>query len=116
MTLPKKPGLGAVLAYFAAAVRPAVRPLKDTETQVFNSLVARRRRMVTMLVSEKSHPVTAISAVQPRIEAHIAWLSWELDDFDAGLRQTPGNSPIWREKDDRCAPFPAWEVRSPSPS
>ena len=32
----------AVLAHFAEAVRPAVRPLRDAETQVLNSLTARR--------------------------------------------------------------------------
>ena len=62
VTLPKKPGLGAVLAHFAAAVRPPVRPLKDTETQVLNSLVTRRRQVVTMLISEKNRPGTAIGA------------------------------------------------------
>ena len=40
------------------------------------------------LVSEKNRLGTAISAVRPRIEAHIAWLEQELDDLDEGLRQT----------------------------
>ena len=117
-TLAKTDALdAAVLAHFAAAVRPPVRPLKDTETQVLSSLVARRHQVVTMLVSEKNRLGTAISAVQPRIEAHIAWLEQELDDLDEGLRQTLRNSPVWREKDATCcAPFPAWEGKSPSPS
>ena len=32
----------AVLAHFAEAVRPPLRPLRDAETQVLSSLVARR--------------------------------------------------------------------------
>ena len=56
-TLAKTDALdAAVLAHFAAAVRPPVRPLKDTETQVLSSLVARRHQVVTMLVSEKNRP------------------------------------------------------------
>ena len=94
------------LAHFADAVRPAVRPLRDAETQVLNSLVARRHQVVTMLVSEKNRLGTAISAVRPRIEAHIAWLEQELDDLDEGLRQTLRSSPVWREKDDLLRTVP----------
>ena len=106
-TLAKTDALdAAVLAHFAAAIRPPARPLKDTETQVLSSLVARRHQVVTMLVSEKNRLGTAISAVQPRIEAHIAWLEQELDDLDEGLRQALRNSPVWREKDDLLRTVP----------
>ena len=44
----------AVLAHFAEAVRPPVRPLRDAGTQALNSLVARRHQVMTMLVSEKN--------------------------------------------------------------
>ena len=44
----------AVLAHFAEAVRPPVRPLRDAETQAPNSLAARRHQVMTMLVSEKN--------------------------------------------------------------
>ena len=106
-TLAKTDALdAAVLAHFAAAVRPSVRPLRDAETQVLNSLAARRHQMMTMLVSEKNRLGTAISAVRPRIEAHIAWLEQELDDLDEGLRQTLRSSPVWREKDDLLRTVP----------
>ena len=95
-----------VLAHFADAVRPDVRPLKDAETQVLNSLTARRRQVMTMLVSEKNRLGTAIGAVSPRIEAHIAWLEQELSDLDQGLRQTLRRSPVWREKDDLLRTVP----------
>ena len=100
-TLAKTDALdAAVLAHFAEAVRPPVRPLKDAETQVLNSLVARRHQVIAILVAEKNRLGTAISAVRPRIEAHIAWLEQELNDIDEGLRQTLRSSPVWREKDD----------------
>ena len=99
-TLAKTDALDAgVLAHFADVVRPEVRPLKDAETQVLNSLTARRHQVMTMLVSEKNRLGTAIGAVSPRIEAHIAWLEQELSDLDKGLRQTLRRSPVWREKD-----------------
>ncbi len=106
-TLAKTDSLdAAVLAHFADAVRPSVRPLRDAETQVLNSLAARRHQVLTMLVSEKNRLGTAISAVHPRIEAHIAWLEQDLNDLDEGLRQTLRRSPVWREKDDLLRTVP----------
>ena len=100
-TLAKTDSLdAAVLAHFADAVRPSVRPLRDADTQVLNSLTARRRQVLTMLVSEKNRLGTAISAVRPRIETHIAWLEQELSDLDQELRQALRRSPVWREQDD----------------
>ena len=97
----------AVLAHFAEAVRPPVRPLRDAETQVLNSLVARRHQVMTMLVSEKNRlSAAATVAVRPRIEAHIAWLERELEDLDEGLRRTLRQSPVWREKDDLLRTVP----------
>ena len=97
----------AVLAHFAEAVRPPVRPLRDAETQLLNSMAARRHQVMTMLVSEKNRLSAATTvAVRPRIEAHIAWLERELDDLDEGLRQTLRQSPVWREKDDLLRTVP----------
>ena len=57
----------AVLAHFAEVVKPPVRPLRDAETQVLNSLVARRRQVMTMVVSEKNRLSAATTtAVRPR--------------------------------------------------
>ena len=116
-TLAKTDTLDAgVLAHFADAVRPDVRPLQDAATQVLNSLTARRPQVMTMLVSEKNRLGTAIGAVSPRavsprieahiIETHIAWLEQELSDLDKGLRQTLRQSPVWREKDDLLRTVP----------
>ncbi len=100
-TLAKTDAPDAVaLAHFADAVRPVVRPLKDAETQVLSSPVARRHQVVSIVVAEKNRLGSAIAAVRPRIEAHIAWLEQELSDVDEGLRQTLRSSPEWREKDD----------------
>ena len=95
----------AVLAHFAEVVKPPVRPLRDTETQVLASLVARRHQVMTMLVSEKNR-LRSDAAVRTRIEAHIAWLEHELDDLDKTLRQTLRQSPVWRDKDDLLRTVP----------
>ena len=61
---------------------------------------------MAILVAEKNRLGSAISAVRPRIEAHIAWLEQELKDIDEGLRQTLRQSPVWREKDDLLRTVP----------
>ena len=54
-TLAKTDALDAAsLAHFADAVRPVVRPMKDAETQVLSSLVARRHQVISILVSERA--------------------------------------------------------------
>ena len=95
----------AVLAHFAEAIQPPVRPLRDAETQELNSLTARRQQVMTMLVltmlvSEKNRLGAATSAVRPRIAAHITWLEQDLNDLDQGLRPMLRQSPVWREQDD----------------
>ena len=90
----------AVLAHFAEAIQPPVRPLRDAETQELNSLTARRQQVMTMLVSEQNRLGAATSAVRPRIAAHITWLEQDLNDLDQGLRPMLRPSPVWREKDD----------------
>jgi len=43
-----------VIAQFAEAVRPSVRPLKDEETQRLHALNSRRRQLVGMIRSEQT--------------------------------------------------------------
>ena len=68
-TLAKTDALDAsILAHFADAVRPEVRPLKDAETQVLNSLTARRRQVMTMLVSGKNRLGTPSAPLVPALK------------------------------------------------
>ena len=55
-----------MLAHFGEAVRPPVRPLRDSETQLLHSLVARRHQLVRMLVAEKNRLNTATTGSSPR--------------------------------------------------
>ena len=96
----------AVLAHFAEAVHPPLRPLRDAETQDLNSLVTRRKQVMAMLVAERNRLSSAAMAVRPSVEAHILWLKQELDDLDNSLRETLRRSPVWREKDDLLRSVP----------
>ena len=95
-----------VLAHFAEAVRPSVRPLRDADTQELNSLTTRPNQLVAMLVSEKNRLGRASYSVRPSIQSHITWLEQELSDLDNDLREALRRSPVWREKDDLLRSVP----------
>ena len=95
-----------VIARFAEAVRPAIRPLPDSDTQELRSLNARRTQVVEMLVAEKNRLGRASKAVAPRIRVHIEWLEQELKDLDRGLRDLLRRSPVWREREDLLLSVP----------
>ena len=95
-----------VLAHFAEAVRPPVRPLRDEDTQELNSLTTRRSQLMTMLVAEKNRLRRASHSVHPSIQSHIRWLEQELSDLDKDLRKALRSSPVWREKDNLLRSVP----------
>lgn len=90
----------AVLAQFAEAVRPAVRPLPDAETQALSALLTRRRQLIEMCTAEKNRLGSALPPVHRGIRTHIAWLDRRLAEIDEDLAHTIRESPLWREKDD----------------
>lgn len=108
----------AALAQFAEAVRPALRPLPDAETQALSALLTRRRQLIEMCTAEKNRLDSALPPVHRGIRTHIAWLDRRLAEIDEDLAHTIRESPLWREKDDllqstpggwgRCWPGPSW--------
>jgi transposase len=100
-TLAKTDRLDArVLALFAQRVRPAVRPLKDTQSRELEALFTRRHQLVEMLTMEKNRLSLAAAPVRKDLKAHIIWLVKRLKDVDGELKALIQDSPVWREKDD----------------
>ena len=89
-----------VLAHFAEAMRPAIRPLPDAGTQELAALVARRRQLVEMITAEKNRLRTAARRIRPKVAEHIRWLEESLKDLDQDLGDFIRSSPIWRDKDE----------------
>ena len=88
-----------VLAQFADAVRPALRPLPDASTQALAALLTRRRQILDMLTAETNRLGSASRPIRPEIQAHIQWLEGHVAKLDKELSQTIRSSPVWREKD-----------------
>lgn len=98
---------GRVLAHFAAAIDPPVRPVKSAETQHLEALLARRRQIVEMLVAEKNRLANNRDrAVVKDLNAHIVWLERRLKSSDDELQRVLKTSPAWRERDDLLRTVP----------
>jgi transposase len=95
-----------VLAWFAEAVRPAVRPLPDEMSLELRALITRRRQITEMIVAENNRFSAASKAVKKRIHAHVRWLESELERVDTDLDQKIRQSPIWKEKEDLLRSVP----------
>ena len=95
-----------VLARFAEAVRPALRPLPDEVTLELRALIARRRQLTEMIVAERNRLGGASKTVRKRIDAHVRWLEAELQRADGDLDQSIRQSPIWQDKEDLLRSIP----------
>jgi transposase len=88
-----------VLAHFAAAIRPEVRPLRTEEEEQLTALLTRRRQVLDMLTVEKNRLVSVRAKMRPDLEAHIHWLSNNLKELDQEIEEFVKGSPVWKEKD-----------------
>lgn len=94
-----------VIARFASAVRPEVRPLKDEQTQLLSALNTRRRQIIGMLVAEKNRLNSAPRPNRKNIQQHIVWLEKCLKAINGKIETNIKNSPVWRENDDILRSF-----------
>ena len=89
----------AVIARFAAAIRPEERPVPDAASRDFAELIARRRQLVDMISAETMRSAQiANAAVRVRLTAHLDWLRKELAQLDRDLDAAVRASPNWRER------------------
>lgn len=89
-----------VLAHFAAAIKPPLRPLKSKDEQELEALMGRRGQLVDMLVAEKNRRHTAtVEAVRDTIKEHIDWLEERIAELDEQLQARLVSSPAWQDKD-----------------
>ncbi len=88
-----------VIARFAEAIHPEVRPIPDEQGRALANTLARRRQIVEMITAEHNRWRRAQGALQERIFRHLTYLRHELSDLDSELRQQITQNPNWREKD-----------------
>jgi transposase len=88
-----------VLAHFAAAIKPPLRPLKSQEETELDALSGRRHQLVEMLVEEKNRCASAATdSVREEIQEHINWLSDRIAELDQQLKKLLQSSARWQTK------------------
>jgi transposase len=96
-----------VIAHFAEATKPEVRPLPDEETRALADLVARRRQIVEMIGAERQRQKRATAKGPAKSIARlIKALEKELASAETDIGGAMRASPIWREKEDLLVSVP----------
>ena len=86
-----------ILAHFAEAIRPELRPLADEARRALSELVNRRRQVVEMIGAEQNRlRRVASAAVCRRIQTHLDFLQRDIEDIDTDLRTHITQSPAWQ--------------------
>jgi transposase len=96
-----------VIAHFAEAVKPPVRPVPDEQARLLAELVARRRQIIEMIVAERQREKrAAIVRVRKGILRHLRMLEKELLDVDKDIGALVRGSPAWRKKEELMITVP----------
>lgn len=97
----------AVIAHFAEATRPEVRPLPDEATRLLADLVARRRQIVEMIKAERQREKRiTVPRLRKSIGRVVSILEKELSSLDSDIDDFVRGSPVWRAKEDLLASVP----------
>ena len=90
----------AVLAHFAEALKPDLRPWPDEQQQELAALMSRRRQLVEMLVMEKNRLAMTFSPrVRRSLQTNLQSLKEQLKELEQDLDDFIRQSLIWLEKD-----------------
>ncbi len=90
-----------VLAHFAAAIKPPLRPIKSKDELELDALAGRRGQLIEMLTAEKNRRVSAATeTVRKEIKEHIDWLEDRIAELDEQLQTLLKSSKLWRVKDE----------------
>lgn len=84
-----------VIARFAEATKPEIRPLPDVQTQILADLVARRRQIIAMIGAENQRAKRAPKRLQKSIQRLLKALQKELSVMDSDIDDAIKGSPIW---------------------
>jgi transposase len=97
----------AVIAHFAAATQPQIRPLPDEATRLLADLIARRRQIVEMIGAERQRERrVTMPSLRKSIKRVVGTLEKELNNLDQDIDGAVRGSPAWREKEDLLASVP----------
>lgn len=88
-----------LLAQFAQAIQPVVRPLPDAATRQLRALVSRRHQLVTMRVAEQQRLRGMPAAIAAQIREHVDWLRERIAEADTTIARLLRDHPVWQTQD-----------------
>lgn len=91
-----------VLARFAGAIEPKPSVIPEEEAVALQGILARRRQLIEMLVSENNRLGMVPAKMKPlakRIRAHIEWLHKEIERTDGDLDRAIENNAAFKENE-----------------
>ena len=92
------PIAGALLAHFADAIRPQVRPISDESSRQLEDLVTRRRQISDMITAEKNRRRGKTNSIQADIDEHIEWLEKRLKEIESQIKSAIAINEDWQQK------------------
>lgn len=95
-----------VLARFAEAVKPELRPFKSSDVMTLEGILTRRRQLVEMVTAEQNRRARAAGAIVKDIDTHIVWLKQRIKGLDGELMTAIKSSPVWQAKSDLLSSVP----------
>jgi len=87
-----------IIAQYAQAVNPKVRPLRTAQQEHLDALVTRRRQIVDTITAEKNRLSTTHPALLERLKRHIDWLEEELQALDDEINKFIQQNAEWKQK------------------
>lgn len=96
----------AMIAKFAAATRPPIRPLADAETTALADRIARRRQIIQMITAEGQREKRASARMKKSIQRLKKALQKELAEIDRDIDDAVRGSPLWRHNEDLMVSVP----------
>jgi transposase len=97
----------SVIAHFIEATKPAVRPLRDADTQHLADLLARRSQIIDMIIAERQRQKRLTgTSLQKSFTRLLAALQKELSAVQTDIDDAVRDTPAWRAKEDLLASVP----------
>lgn len=96
-----------VLARFAEAVKPKLRPFKSEDTRGLEAVLTRRRQLVEMVGAEENRRLrVSDEMVIKDIDEHIVFLKQRIKGSDGEMIRAIKSSPVWQAKADLLRSIP----------
>lgn len=89
-----------IIARYAQAVKPELRPLAGPEALELKALVTRRQQLLGIISQERNRLRTAPAKVAPSVSASIDFHKKQLEELDRDLDRFIRDSELWSEQND----------------